>query len=312
MLKVAIDQLICPACCGALVSGENDNISCKNCGSYYPVIDDIPVLIDEQKSLFKLASFVNREDTFFVKSPGLRDRIYAMLPSLSRNFWAEEQFAKLRTLIFSNSQRPRVLVIGGSILGDGMGKLRADASIEFVDSDVAHGELTQIICDGHDLPFKDEQFDAVIAQAVLEHVADPGRVVAEIHRVLKPGGHIYADTPFLQATHSAPYDFHRFTHIGYRRLFAHFDRVVLQAAGGPGHVLAHAWENFLVSVSSNRNIRGALIIFARLSAFWCKYLDLLLNKNDYALHSAYGLIFIGRKRTSRLSLNEIMADASQL
>ena len=42
-----------------------------------------------------------------------------------------------------------------------------------------------IIADGHLLPFKDDTFDAVISEAVLEHVHSPGIVVSEIYRVLK-------------------------------------------------------------------------------------------------------------------------------
>lgn len=38
------------------------------------------------------------------------------------------------------------------------------------------------------LPFQDEQFDVVIAYAVMEHVADVDRAFSEIYRVLKPGG----------------------------------------------------------------------------------------------------------------------------
>jgi SAM-dependent methyltransferase len=38
-------------------------------------------------------------------------------------------------------------------------------------------------------------------QAVLEHALDPPVVVAEIYRVLKPGGLVYADTPFMQRVH---------------------------------------------------------------------------------------------------------------
>ena len=44
-----------------------------------------------------------------------------------------------------------------------------------------------VVGDGHSLPFKDAVFDAVISEAVLEHVQDPNRVASEIHRVLKPG-----------------------------------------------------------------------------------------------------------------------------
>ena len=42
--------------------------------------------------------------------------------------------------------------------------------------------------DGTALPFPDATFDAVHASWLLEHVPDPARVVAEVHRVLKPGG----------------------------------------------------------------------------------------------------------------------------
>jgi len=38
-------------------------------------------------------------------------------------------------------------------------------------------------------------FDGAIAQAVLEHVADPYRCVAELHRVLKPDALVYAEIP---------------------------------------------------------------------------------------------------------------------
>lgn len=42
---------------------------------------------------------------------------------------------------------------------------------------------------GEALPFASESFDAVTAWDVLEHVQSPERVLAEIGRVLRPGGH---------------------------------------------------------------------------------------------------------------------------
>jgi ubiquinone/menaquinone biosynthesis C-methylase UbiE len=44
--------------------------------------------------------------------------------------------------------------------------------------------------DAHELPFEPASFDLVYARYLLEHVADPARVVAEMRRVLRPGGRI--------------------------------------------------------------------------------------------------------------------------
>ena len=38
------------------------------------------------------------------------------------------------------------------------------------------------------LPYGDASFDAVFIHAVLQHVDEPGRILRELHRVLKPGG----------------------------------------------------------------------------------------------------------------------------
>lgn len=58
-----------------------------------------------------------------------------------------------------------------------------------------------------DMPFNECTFDILIANHVMEHVADDLRALAEIHRVLKPGGYAILQTPFsskLQKTWSDP------------------------------------------------------------------------------------------------------------
>jgi 2-polyprenyl-6-hydroxyphenyl methylase/3-demethylubiquinone-9 3-methyltransferase len=47
---------------------------------------------------------------------------------------------------------------------------------------------------GEALPYPDASFDAVVCVDVLEHVADLSRVLAEVTRVLKPGGLFLFDT----------------------------------------------------------------------------------------------------------------------
>jgi SAM-dependent methyltransferase len=45
------------------------------------------------------------------------------------------------------------------------------------------------------LPFEDGSFDVVVAGELLEHLRDPGRLVAEARRVLRPGGTFVASVP---------------------------------------------------------------------------------------------------------------------
>lgn len=64
------------------------------------------------------------------------------------------------------------------------------------------------------LPFADASYDTILCNAVLEHVERCGRVVAELARVLRPGGHLVLAVPFLQPDHQCPRDFRRFTRDG--------------------------------------------------------------------------------------------------
>jgi len=48
--------------------------------------------------------------------------------------------------------------------------------------------------DAQEIPFADETFDAVIANHMLYHVPDRAKAIAEIKRVLKTGGHLFATT----------------------------------------------------------------------------------------------------------------------
>jgi len=69
------------------------------------------------------------------------------------------------------------------------------------------------------LPFKDNVFDYVICNAVLEHVRDPFSAASEICRVLKPGGEMFVIVPFLQPYHGYPHHYYNMTKSGLQNLF---------------------------------------------------------------------------------------------
>lgn len=55
-------------------------------------------------------------------------------------------------------------------------------------------------CDIHELPFKDETVDTVIAFHSIEHLEDQPRALKEWMRVLKPGGHLCLIVPDVRFT----------------------------------------------------------------------------------------------------------------
>jgi ubiquinone/menaquinone biosynthesis C-methylase UbiE len=52
------------------------------------------------------------------------------------------------------------------------------------------GRVQFNVADGNQLPFRDRSFDLVVCNSVLHHFAEPGKLLAEIARVAKPGGAI--------------------------------------------------------------------------------------------------------------------------
>jgi SAM-dependent methyltransferase len=67
------------------------------------------------------------------------------------------------------------------------------------------------------LPFGDAVFDTVLLTDVLEHIPEPMKLVAEIARVLRPGGRLIAGVPFLYWLHEEPHDYYRYTEFALRR-----------------------------------------------------------------------------------------------
>ena len=149
-------------------------------------------------------------------------------------------------------------------------------------------------------------FDFVIAVAVLEHVVDPPRCVAEIWRVLKPGAYVYAATPFLQPVHMGAYDFTRFTYLGHRRLFRWFDDEASGMALGPGAGLSWSIQYFVTSLTDIKPLRAALRLASLIISIPLKLADYLTRGHLSALDGASGVFFFGPKRSAPISDRDII------
>ncbi|MFM9903208.1 MAG: methyltransferase domain-containing protein [Pyrinomonadaceae bacterium] len=294
-----IEILACPRCKSKL-----DAFECKNCSLHFPLVDDIPILLNESHSLFKISDLIDHRETTYKNSSPLKRTFRQIIPSISLNVKAKENLSAFFSELTAETQNPRVLVIGGAVAGVGFDILPPE--ITLIETDVAIGPRTTLVCDAHDLPFQDETIDGVIAQAVMEHVLDPAICVSEIHRVLKKGGVVWADTPFIQQVHAGRYDFLRFTHLGHRYLFRHFSEIASGPSCGPGMALAWAYCYFLQSFFSNKMMGKAAFAFGSLTGFWLKYLDYFLINRPNAYDAASAYFFLGRKAETKISGSELI------
>jgi SAM-dependent methyltransferase len=114
---------------------------------------------------------------------------------------------------------------------EGYADLRpAFAGKPYVGCDLVPGAGVDRVESAEALGLADGSFGTVIAADSLEHVADPRRAVAEMHRVLAAGGVAVVATPFIFPIHHQP-DYHRFTPEGMDRLLAAFPARRVYSAG---------------------------------------------------------------------------------
>lgn len=108
----------------------------------------------------------------------------------------------------------------GKVMNAGCGNrdltaiLKEYGATEVVNYDIESTIPGAIIGSLVETPFQDNEFDSIICNAVLEHVPLIDRVMSELARTLKPGGHLVVGVPYLQPYHQNPTDFRRYTREG--------------------------------------------------------------------------------------------------
>jgi SAM-dependent methyltransferase len=221
-----------------------------------------------------------------------------MLALRGGNRVAEPNCRRFLAELQKNSPQPVVLIAGGGVAGCGTQLLHGDSGdVRILSFDIYASPETDFVADAHDIPLPDGSVDGVWIQAVLEHVIQPDRVVAEIHRVLRPGGIVYAEIPFMQTVHEGAYDFTRFTDTGMRWLFRWFDRIESGMVLGPGSALLWSITAALAGLFRSQKAGNLVATFL---FFWVRFLDYVIAA-PFALDAACGLYFLGRKAAAPIS-----------
>jgi SAM-dependent methyltransferase len=294
------EWLRCPSC-GASVTLCTDLALCRNEACSYsdhgfPLIDGQPVLIDFVDSVFPRSNYQRGNGSALPRAlsrRGLRSRLHLLVDG--SNPIAARNCELFLSILKEQKRNPSILVIGGGAIGLGADKLYSDPDISLVGTDVYASPHTDLLADAHKLPFANGTFDGVWIQAVLEHVLDPAAVVDQLHRVLKPGGIVYAETPFMQQVHERAYDFTRFTQSGHRWLFRRFEEITAGPITGPATVLLWSIRYLLRALGAGEKVSQAV----PLMLCWIRFLDRFCNRRETA-DGAGGVFFLGCRSDSAI------------
>lgn len=219
-------------------------------------------------------------------------------PSITLNLHGKSSYKKLKVLLENNTNLPKILQIGcGDSFGVGIVNLGEAILHKMINLDIRKTQLTNVIGDAIALPFIDNQFDGIIAQATLQYTKVPALVVKEIHRVLKPGGYVYIEAPFFEPFYPNHNDKYRFTKTGLQTLFEEFQEIECNINQGPASTFTTAIVEFgAISLSFNNTLLyKVLLTILRWLFFPLKYLDILLVKTKFAYFIS-GYSYLGKKK----------------
>jgi SAM-dependent methyltransferase len=153
------------------------------------------------------------------------------------------------------------------------------------------------------LPFRDGSLDLVYATGLFEHVLDERAVIAEMRRVLKPGGLVHIEVPFLEQYHEDPIDCRRMTVQGLELAMsaAGFDTLKKGAHIGPTVTVLNASARWASLWFEGENVVSKALSFACYSLlatifYPFKFLDWILIKKKNAHRLAMGVYYTGRKQ----------------
>jgi uncharacterized protein YbaR (Trm112 family)/SAM-dependent methyltransferase len=185
------DLLCCPRC-KAPVRRDGVELECEQCLQRYPIVNGTPVLFPDGK----LPEIQHESE--LVSLP----LYYPWIHRLVMQSLLDDQV---------------VIEIGaGNVAVNDPCVIRTDVKL------TPH---TDVVCDAHFLPFRDQSADFIFSLAVVEHLRQPFTAAQEIRRVLKDGGYAYHECNFVFAYHGYPHHYFNASIQGMEQIFSDFTAI---------------------------------------------------------------------------------------
>lgn len=194
-------------------------------------------------------------------------------------------------------QNPVIYDIGSkSAQATYFGALPANAQVICID--IEPGPGVDVVADAQSMPqLATASADCVFFVDVLPAVSSPEAAIAEIHRVLRPGGIVYVHSPFIRAYAEDPQDLYRFSVRGLELLCSDFERLAAGSNRGPASTVCDILVRFcaMLFCLNNHRLYTANVYIMKFALFWIKYIDVLIGHYSVAQILWGSPFFLGRK-----------------
>jgi SAM-dependent methyltransferase len=110
----------------------------------------------------------------------------------------------------------------------------------------------------------DESYEIVVCTGLLEHIPQPSDLIADLHRILTPGGKLVISASAVFSFHECPDNFFHFTPYGFRLLFkdwGHFE--MLRGASQPFETIGILLQRILMQCEVNPIARFPVEVLSR-------------------------------------------------
>ncbi len=187
-----LESLACPHCKSRLVL-SSDQLQCQGCGRVFPIERGVPLLIESHTDdHFDYLQHYQKDAEIF--------DYFQERPSGT----AHEERRLAEYILDELGGSDSILDVGcGSawvakhFQGSGRFVCSLDATLINTAKAIERypKNYAAVVAVAFHLPFSDRAFGSIIASEIIEHVVDPAAFVAELFRVLKPGGSLVITTP---------------------------------------------------------------------------------------------------------------------
>ena len=190
-------EIVCPRCKSTLTAAGS-GLRCESCGAEYQSAEDVPVLIpdalsdqhEHQRRYFdaEFAEYERYEPESWRMS--FNERIFGALGVLDGGAPYLDTGVGGSGATVIEAARQGVEAVGCDLSVPGVLAARRFALDQGVDD-----KTRFVVCAAEALPFADAAFGSASAVALLEHLDDDRPTVAELARVVRPGGLVWFTVP---------------------------------------------------------------------------------------------------------------------